>query len=78
MYTLAKNSNNKRVKLCSPTDHFGTSYGDRGWGCGYRNLQMMLSCLCRRDDYLRVAFSGEYSRVCCELNRLIKSECYLW
>lgn len=31
--------------LCSNIDHYASSYGDKGWGCGYRNLQMMLSSL---------------------------------
>ncbi|KAJ1152308.1 hypothetical protein NDU88_005083 [Pleurodeles waltl] len=35
----------KRVWLCSPLDHFYNSLGDRGWGCGYRNFQMLLSSL---------------------------------
>ncbi|XP_069462741.1 zinc finger-containing ubiquitin peptidase 1 isoform X2 [Ambystoma mexicanum] len=35
----------KRVWLCSPLDHFFTSLGDKGWGCGYRNFQMLLSSL---------------------------------
>lgn len=34
-----------RTLLCSNIDHYASSYGDRGWGCGYRNLQMMLSSL---------------------------------
>ncbi|GIY07727.1 zinc finger-containing ubiquitin peptidase 1 [Caerostris extrusa] len=31
--------------LCSIVDHYGSTYGDKGWGCGYRNIQMMLSSL---------------------------------
>lgn len=31
--------------VCSSVDHYASSYGDKGWGCGYRNLQMMLSSL---------------------------------
>lgn len=31
--------------VCSGIDHYASSYGDKGWGCGYRNLQMMLSSL---------------------------------
>ena len=34
--------------LAAPTDHFTSGWGDRGWGCGYRNLQMVLSCLVRQ------------------------------
>ena len=29
-----------RTYLCSGrVDHHAASFGDRGWGCGYRNLQ---------------------------------------
>ena len=29
-----------RTYLCSGrVDHHASSFGDRGWGCGYRNLQ---------------------------------------
>lgn len=34
-----------KTYLCSSVDHYASSYGDKGWGCGYRNLQMMLSSL---------------------------------
>lgn len=37
--------------LCSNLDHYASSYGDKGWGCGYRNLQMMLSCLMQNTTY---------------------------
>ncbi|XP_037310146.2 zinc finger-containing ubiquitin peptidase 1 [Pungitius pungitius] len=33
------------VWLSAATDHYCSSAGDRGWGCGYRNLQMLLSSL---------------------------------
>lgn len=34
-----------RSLVCTAVDHYASSYGDKGWGCGYRNLQMMLSSL---------------------------------
>lgn len=40
-----------RVWLCSESDHFSASEGDRGWGCGYRNFQMLLSSLQRLEQY---------------------------
>ncbi|KAJ3597452.1 hypothetical protein NHX12_000977 [Muraenolepis orangiensis] len=33
------------VWLSAETDHYNSSEGDKGWGCGYRNLQMLLSAL---------------------------------
>ncbi|TSN21181.1 Zinc finger with UFM1-specific peptidase domain protein [Bagarius yarrelli] len=40
-----------RVWLCSESEHFSSSDGDRGWGCGYRNFQMLLSSLQRLEQY---------------------------
>lgn len=31
--------------ICSGVDHYASNYGDKGWGCGYRNMQMLLSSL---------------------------------
>ena len=31
--------------LASRTDHYSSTFGDKGWGCGFRNLQMILSTL---------------------------------
>ena len=42
---IAQASNNVNIHLASKTDHYGSSFGDKGWGCGYRNLQMLLSSL---------------------------------
>ena len=40
-----------RTYLCSAVDHHAATYGDRGWGCGYRNLQMLLSSLVKNPEY---------------------------
>ncbi|XP_043919594.1 zinc finger-containing ubiquitin peptidase 1 [Protopterus annectens] len=45
------NRNIVYVWLSCETDHFHASVGDKGWGCGYRNFQMMLSSLSRLDAY---------------------------
>ncbi|CAB3977307.1 Hypothetical predicted protein [Paramuricea clavata] len=50
---------NHFVRLCCPTDHFSSSYGDKSWGCGYRNLQMLLSALIKLEHY-----KGAISKVC--------------
>lgn len=39
------------VWLCAETDHYSSSAGDKGWGCGYRNFQMLLSALRRTEEY---------------------------
>lgn len=41
-----------RTYLCSGrVDHHASSFGDRGWGCGYRNLQMLLSSLASSSEF---------------------------
>lgn len=37
--------------LCNSTDHFSAAVGDSGWGCGYRNLQMLLSAISKNELY---------------------------
>ena len=44
--------------LSTSTDHYASSYGDKGWGCGYRNLQMLLSNLFGRPEYRDVLSSS--------------------
>lgn len=41
----------RRVWLSAGVDHFHSSFGDKGWGCGYRNFQMLLSSLLQNDAY---------------------------
>lgn len=45
--------------LCTTVDHYGATYGDRGWGCGYRNIQMMLSSLVHNTAYNERLFNGQ-------------------
>ncbi|XP_076275679.1 zinc finger-containing ubiquitin peptidase 1-like isoform X2 [Rhynchophorus ferrugineus] len=40
-----------RNVLCTCVDHYASSYGDRGWGCGYRNIQMLISSLLTHTGY---------------------------
>ncbi|KAM3873582.1 zinc finger-containing ubiquitin peptidase 1 [Diretmus argenteus] len=39
------------VWLSAETDHYCSSEGDKGWGCGYRNFQMLLSSLHRLETF---------------------------
>ncbi|XP_037376189.1 zinc finger-containing ubiquitin peptidase 1 [Talpa occidentalis] len=41
----------RRVWLSTMVDHFHSSFGDKGWGCGYRNFQMLLSSLLQNEAY---------------------------
>lgn len=30
-----------RTLMCTTVDHYGSTYGDKGWGCGYRYYQQI-------------------------------------
>ncbi|CDQ77099.1 unnamed protein product [Oncorhynchus mykiss] len=46
------------VWLSADTDHYCSSEGDKGWGCGYRNFQMLLSSLQRMEPYTTCLSEG--------------------
>ncbi|XP_045082099.1 zinc finger-containing ubiquitin peptidase 1-like isoform X2 [Coregonus clupeaformis] len=46
------------VWLSAETDHYCSSEGDKGWGCGYRNFQMLLSSLQRMEPYTTCLSEG--------------------
>ncbi|KAK5641977.1 hypothetical protein RI129_010524 [Pyrocoelia pectoralis] len=49
---FSNNSQNiVRILTCTCVDHYASSYGDRGWGCGYRNAQMLISSLLTHTGY---------------------------
>ena len=48
---ISRRSHNTGLAMASKMDHYASSYGDKGWGCGYRNLQMLLSCLLYSSQY---------------------------
>ncbi|KAH3738294.1 zinc finger-containing ubiquitin peptidase 1-like [Dreissena polymorpha] len=48
-----------RAYLCTIVDHYAGSYGDTGWGCGYRNFQMLLSALMTEPTYCKVLFNDK-------------------
>ncbi|KAF2987186.1 hypothetical protein EK904_012122 [Melospiza melodia maxima] len=50
-YYQSENKDVRRVWLSAGVDHFHSSLGDRGWGCGYRNFQMLLSSLLQNSFY---------------------------
>ncbi|KAJ8026419.1 Ubiquitin carboxyl-terminal hydrolase ZUFSP [Holothuria leucospilota] len=47
------------ARLAEHTDHYASSPGCRGWGCGYRNLQMLLSAMWHDPKYREVVFNGK-------------------
>lgn len=44
-------SNVVNTWMCSTVDHYASTYGDKGWGCGYRNMQMLISSLLQHTGY---------------------------
>eukprot|EP01103_Thecamoeba_quadrilineata_P015131 TRINITY_DN468_c0_g1_i1.p1 TRINITY_DN468_c0_g1~~TRINITY_DN468_c0_g1_i1.p1 ORF type:complete len:395 (-),score=58.11 TRINITY_DN468_c0_g1_i1:790-1974(-) len=56
LYTRARVAD--RVILCKNFDHFGYGLGDAGWGCGFRNAQVVLSSLLTRSSCCSVLFDG--------------------
>ncbi|KAH9505628.1 Zinc finger-containing ubiquitin peptidase 1 [Bulinus truncatus] len=49
--------------LCYPTDHYFASFGDKGWGCGYHNFQMILSCLSLLPDFAAKLFPDQQRHI---------------
>ena len=52
--------------LSLETPHFSYSLGDRGWGCGYRNIQMIIGSLLLNEKYkvvLSRVFNGNVPTV---------------
>ncbi|KAG8241968.1 hypothetical protein J6590_075543 [Homalodisca vitripennis] len=52
VYSVSSSSANvAQTLMCTTVDHYASTYGDKGWGCGYRNMQMMLSSLLQHTGY---------------------------
>ncbi|XP_054015836.1 zinc finger-containing ubiquitin peptidase 1-like isoform X1 [Hylaeus anthracinus] len=51
-------SNMLSTWMCSTVDHYATTYGDKGWGCGYRNLQMLISSLLQHTGYNELVYKA--------------------
>ncbi len=49
---LAGAESSREIYLCSECDHFSSSIMDSGYGCGYRNTQILLSSI-RNDSNIR-------------------------
>lgn len=44
--------------MCSTVDHYASTYGDKGWGCGYRNMQMLISSLLQHTGYNELVYKA--------------------
>ena len=54
----------RRYWLSQDTAHVHSTVEDLGWGCGYRNIQMMISCLLAHPLYSDLVMSGERTYMC--------------
>lgn len=62
--------------VCSGIDHYASSYGDKGWGCGYRNIQMLLSTLFQNPNYsemLKAAIGSNSMPSISRLQKMVES-----
>lgn len=62
--------------VCSGIDHYASSYGDKGWGCGYRNIQMLVSSLLQNPNYsemLRAAIGSNSMPSISRLQKMVES-----
>lgn len=56
-------SNVVNTWMCSMVDHYAVTYGDKGWGCGYRNMQMLISSLLHHTGYNELIYMAWSSGV---------------
>jgi hypothetical protein len=57
--SLNKKGKTSTAYLCSPdTDHVATGLTDLGWGCGYRNCQMLMTFLSRQREQNEPVIEG--------------------
>jgi len=68
----AASQGNTKSYVCSSIDHYASSYGDKGWGCGYRNIQMILSSLFQNPIYGEMARAAVGSASMPSISRLQK------
>uniref|UniRef100_A0A1I8JA26 Zinc finger with UFM1-specific peptidase domain protein n=1 Tax=Macrostomum lignano TaxID=282301 RepID=A0A1I8JA26_9PLAT len=57
-FTVSEDSITNVLWCRPPADQFSSHLEDRGWGCGYRNLQMLLSSMCREPAFLQLVFNN--------------------
>lgn len=53
-YTRTKPAGVTSVSLSAPTNHICSTPSDFGWGCGYRNIQMVMSSLLSLEPYTSI------------------------
>ena len=51
------------MSLSAPTNHICSTPSDFGWGCGYRNIQMVLISLLSLEPYSSILKKGQLINV---------------
>ena len=62
-YTRTKPAGVTSVSLSAPTNHICSTPSDFGWGCGYRNIQMVLISLLSLEPYSSILKKGQLINV---------------
>ena len=47
------------ARFAGPVNHFPSQTADRGWGCGWRNMQMIASYLLQRDQVCKATVTQQ-------------------
>jgi len=47
-----------QMYICTGVEHYASGYGDGGWGCGYRNMQMLCTYLLQFKTFKNQLFEG--------------------
>lgn len=58
-YVRVRPAGVKSISLSAPTSHISSTPSDFGWGCGYRNMQMMFSSLLDLEPYKSLLLHSE-------------------
>ena len=61
-YIQVKPAGIKTVSLSADTSHVSSTQSDFGWGCGYRNIQMMFSSLLQLEPYKSILMQSKSCR----------------
>ena len=50
--------------MCTNCDHYASDFIDNGYGCGYRNTQMLLSSIRDDPELKEIVFNNSNDYIC--------------